>query len=395
MRETDLTALAVFALFLVAILTWKRFIKALPAVIPVAVLGILFGWAETKFFENIDLITLGDKFGSFSASLYVAVPWTDVFSVLANVDALKWILTVSGTVALISILETLITAQLADKVTKTQSSSRKELFGLALANIGAGAMGGLPATGVFIRTGANIKAGATHKTSAALAAAFTAVIALMILPLFIYLPMAVIAALLVNTALGLIETHKFVEFYHREKQSFWIAILVLLVTVFEDAGIAVVVGAVVALLLFADRISHGYFDVLFNYKDGTRKDVRRARTIELEKDGQYAFVTYSIAGSLGYIDATRHAENLRILAQAPNVPIVILRLKHLFSADYEAEEMLVDAVRTFQEKGKRVYLTSMTSELEVRLCSFDVIAKLKEAGNVCPKVEDAIRLINA
>lgn len=394
-HQTDMASLAVFALFLIAILTWKKYIKKLPAVIPVAIIGIIFGWVESKFVPSIDLITLGDKFGSFKASLAISVPWTHIGEIFANVEAMKWILGVAGTVALISILETLITAQIADKVTKTQSSSRKELFGLALANIGSGFMGGLPATGVFIRTGANIKAGATHKTSSGLAAIFTALIAMLILPLFIYLPMPVIAALLVNTALGLIETHKFVEFYHREKQSFVIAILVLGITVFEDAGIAVVVGAIVALLFFADRVSHGYFDIVFNFKDGSKKEVRKARILQLPHDMEYTFVTYSIAGSLGYIDSTRHATNLRTIAHSKSIPAVVIRLRNLFSVDFEAEEMIVEAIEKLTAAGKKVFLTSVAPDILESLKTFEVVKKLDQEGRICAKSEEAMKLIRS
>jgi len=393
--ETNLQALAVFGIFLAAILVWKKYIKALPAVIPVSIAGILFGWFESNFLPAIDLITLGDKFGSFKAALAVSLPWGQATALLADLESIKWVIGVAGTVALISILETLITAQIADKVTKTQSSSRKELFGLGLANIGSGIMGGLPATGVFIRTGANIKAGATHKTSSGLAAAFTAMIALIVLPLFIYIPMTVIAALLVNTALGLIETHKFVEFYRREKQSFFIAMLVLGITVFEDAGIAVVIGAVVALLFFADRISHGYFDIVFNYADGSKKEVKKSRILIIPSDEVYTFVTYSIAGSLGYLDSTRHAANLRLLAQSKNIPAVIIRLRNLFSLDYEAEEMLVESIAKLRENGKQVYVSSVSDEIKEGLLAFDPIRALKEEGRITLKSEEAIKLIRA
>jgi SulP family sulfate permease len=393
MGETDMQALAVFTVFLVAILVWKKYIKLLPAVIPVAVVGIVFGWFESNFLGNIDLITLGDKFGSFKAALAVSVPWQQAPALFANVEALKWIIGVGGTVALISILETLITAQIADKVTKTQSSSRKELFGLGLANLGSGMMGGLPATGVFIRTGANIKAGATHKTSSGLAAIFTAIIAIVVLPLFIYIPMAVIAALLVNTALGLIETHKFVEFYNREKQSFFVALLVLGITVFEDAGIAVIIGAVVALLFFADRVSHGYFDIVFNYTDGSKKEIKKGRMLQIPHNEEYTFVTYSIAGSLGYLDSTRHATNLRTIAQSKNIGAVIIRLRNLFSMDFEAEEMLVESIAKLKESGKQVYIASMSDDIKEGLLSFASIAELMNEGKITSKSEDAIKLI--
>ncbi len=391
--DTSIAAVSVFAAFLVFILVWKRFIKKLPAVIPAAALGIVFGYITESFFPGTGLITLGDKFGSFAATLVLPVAWDSIPLLFAGSDALGWLFATAGTVALISVLETLITAQIGDKITKTQSSTRKELLGLGLANLGSGAMGGLPATGVFIRTGANIKAGATHKVSAILAAVFTAGIALIILPFFIYIPMAVIAAILVNTALGLIETHKFVEFWKREKLSFAIAILVLAVTVLEDAGLAVVIGAVLSLLFFADNVSHGYFDVVFNYKNGERKDERRAKVLRIPDTEPMAFVTYSIAGFLGYIDAPRHATNFRHLARAKNIPVIIIRLRNLFSIDYEGEDMLVEAIKTLNEHRKSVYLTSCSQDILEGLMKFPEIVKMKEEGRIFVRSEEAIRAI--
>ncbi len=272
-----------FAAFLIFILIWKRSIKILPAVIPASVLGILFGYLEAHYFDH-GIISLGDKFGEFSASLIGMVPWHTLPLLFENLSDLIWMFKVAGIIALIAILETLITARIGDALTKTQSSSSKELFGLALANIGSGVFGGLPATGVFIRTGANIKAGATHRISATITAILTAVIALVALRFFTFIPMAVIAALLVNTALGLIETEKFKEFWTYEKSSFWTAMVVILITIFEDAGVAVVVGALMALFYFADTISHGRFDIIFNFSDGERKDMRGMKNIHIPHD---------------------------------------------------------------------------------------------------------------
>ncbi len=382
----------IFVVFILGILAWKRYVKLVPAVIPAALLGIGVGVLDTVGYIEIGLTTLGDKFGAFSGSLMVLVPWGTFAELVANPEHLRWIMGAAGTIALIAVLETLITAQIADKLTKTQFSSRKELLGLSLANLGSGAMGGLPATGVFIRTGANIKAGATHKTAAIIAAIVTAAIAVVALPFFSYIPMAVIAAILANTALGLIEVHQFKEFWQREKESFFVAMLVLVVTVFEDAGVAVVVGAVVALLLFADRVSRGYFDVMYNFADGTKRDERHAKVLALVPNESYTFVTYSVAGFLGYIDSSRHAANFRTLAQVA-APVVVIRLRNLFSIDYEGEEMLAEGIAGLLAAGKIVYLSSATGVVRERLLQFPVIAGLETQGRLTKKVEDAIALI--
>lgn len=386
--DVHLPSLAVFSAFLVGILVFKRFVKRVPAVIPAAVIGILVGYFADS---ALGLTTLADKFGDFEATLILPVSWAalDIFRESA---ALMWILKVSGIVALIAILETLITAKLGDKLTRTESSSSRELLGLALANIGSGAAGGLPATGVFIRTGANIKAGATHRTSGILTALFSALIALLVLPFFSYLPMPVIAAVLTNTALGLLELHKFKEFYQREMESFGIAILVALITIFHDAGLGVTIGAVTALVLFARKIARGRFDVVWNYSDGTKEDVRSERHILLPKnDKSVRAATYSIAGNLGYIDAERHRLNFKRLAEASNIDNIIIRLRDLFSIDIEGVDALSESVSELQRRGKGVYFASVSPTILDELLVIPAFAELSKTHHFNRKTSDILK----
>lgn len=392
MSETHVNSVIVFAIFLAAILLWKRYLKFLPAVIPVSLAGIVFGYIESQYL-GLGLISLGDKFGSVTGALMLPVAWDALEQIFANKEMLVWIFKISGTIALIAVLETLITAKIADKITKTQSSSRKELLGLALANLGSGAMGGLPATGVFIRTGANIKAGATHKMSATIAAVATAIVALAVLPFFVYIPMVVIAAILVNTALGLIEVEKFKEFYTSEKSSFVIAITVVLITVFEDAGLAVVVGAVMSLFWFTDQISRGRFDAILNFKDGTKSVVRGAKKLDIPSDQSITVLTYSISGLLGYIDSGRHADNFRRIARAGNVENVIIRLRGLLAADFEGQEMLGEAVEELESKGKKVYVSSASEQIMKELKELPHMQHVNSSNRFTARTEDALKII--
>ncbi len=387
-------SLLVFAAFLAGILIWKKQIKKIPAVIPAAVIGILFGYLEASYFP-LEIFSLQDKFGSISATLILPVAWDGLRAIFADHAAFAAVLKVSGIIALIAVLETLITAKLGDKLTKTESSSSRELFGLALSNLGSGAMGGLPTTGVFIRTGANIKAGATHRTSGILAAIFTGIIALLVLPFFSFIPMAVIAAILVNTALGLLETEKFQEYWHHERESFGVAILVALVTIFHDAGLGVAIGAMVALFLFASKVSHGRFDVIWNFTDGTTKEVRSCRTLDIPTDKKLTFVSYSIAGNIGYIDANRHFTNLKKLAGSNGAPAVILRFKNLFSVDFEGAEALVEAIKELKSKNVVVYVSSLSPQLEEELLAFPIFKDLKADGFFTERTSDAIQKIKA
>ncbi len=383
----------VFLAFLIGILVWKKKVKTIPAVIPAAVAGIIFGFLEANYF-GLDIISLFDKFGAITATLMVPVAWAALPQLFSDMTALKTVLGAASLIALISVLETLITAKLGDKLTRSESSSSRELLGLSLSNLGSGVMGGLPTTGVFIRTGANIKAGATHRTSGILAAIFTGAIALVALPFFSYLPMAVIAAILVNTALGLLEVEKFKEYWNYERESFFVAVLVALVTIFHDAGLGVALGALLALLLFARRIAHGSFDVTWNYSDNSFESAHSKQAIVFPAtDKKLTVVTYSIAGTLGYIDATRHLSNLKKLATNPAVPAVIIRLRDLFSIDYEGCEALAEAVHELTTNKKIVAISSASEQIMSELITFPAVAHIKKEGQYYSKTSEAILAI--
>jgi len=68
-------------------------------------------------------------------------------------------------VAFVAVLETLISARIADNLTATRHNSSRECLGMSIGNIVSGFLGGCPCTGVLVRTAVNVSSGATHKMS--------------------------------------------------------------------------------------------------------------------------------------------------------------------------------------------------------------------------------------
>ncbi|OGG62189.1 hypothetical protein A3C87_01195 [Candidatus Kaiserbacteria bacterium RIFCSPHIGHO2_02_FULL_49_34] len=387
-RDVNPYAVGTFVIFLTFILLWKRYIKSIPAVIPAALLGMGFGYIATL--TQLPVTTLLEKFGTLSGTLYLGFDMSALTAIMSSHASIIAYIKVVLLVAAIAILETLITAKVGDKMTRTQCSPRKELFGLALANIGSGFMGGLPATGVFLRTGANIKAGATHRTAAGVSAVATALIAVVALPFFVYLPAAVIAAMLINTAIGLIEMGTFKEYWKRDKQSFGIAILVAVITIVEDPGLAVLAGVMVALLVYVDRVSRGHSRLTYNFKDGTTKEVVVAKGIAVpEKPVDLA--VYSIAGTVSYISAPQHSTNLRKLMRTEHVRAIAVRLRDCYALDLDAVEMLEEIAHEARLAHKKIYFTSVNDEVRAELMKFPTLALLLNKETSFTKTSDLVQ----
>src|SRR5207244_3921522 len=144
------------------------------------------------------------------------------------------------------ILETMVSAKIADTMTKTRYDKRKEMLALGLANIGSGLMGGIPATAALARTSLNIKTGANNRVSATISSISIAIISVILITYFKYIPLPVIAAILVFVAMRMVETKHFARMFAIDKKSFFLSLVVALITVYQDPITGILVGTGVA-----------------------------------------------------------------------------------------------------------------------------------------------------
>ena len=167
--QTDFWTLAIFVIALTFLFIWSRFVKRFPGPIVLSAIGILLGYFTSKGFLGFDLQTIFSRFGEIEVNLFAFPTFSaDLLS--------RDLMIASITIAVIGILESLISAKIADGMTKTKYHRDPEVLGLGLANVASGLFGGLPATAALARTALNVKSGATHKTSAGISSVLIALI---------------------------------------------------------------------------------------------------------------------------------------------------------------------------------------------------------------------------
>lgn len=387
---THIPTLIVFVVFLAFLLLWKKFVKKLPGVIPATVLGVVVGYVLPLVSPTSGIIRLVDKFGNLSPTL-VKIPDITQFGLLfSDGHALGFLIKTALLVTLIAVLETLITAKIGDRMTGDECDPKQELFGLGVANIVSGFFGGLPSTGVFIRTGANIKAGATHKASQLVAAIATAVIALVVMPLFKFIPMAVIAAILFNTAIGLIEVHAFKQYWREERTSFWLAMLVTLITILEDAGVAVIVGAVIGVFVLVHRLSQDMVTVWFNDGGKLIGSRRGKEVVDTNNCPHCDTMVYSIAGFLNYLDIGHHIQNIKGLVESTGSKHLVIRMRDVYQVDLESIEALAPFIKSLEEKGVTVDISSAHDSVLETLNKDPYFKDMAEHGHIFEKTSVAL-----
>lgn len=227
-----------------------RFTKAVPAPL-VAILTVTIFVALT----SATVPTVGDE-GKLPDSLpslfWPDVPW--------NLDTLRIIAPYAVAMALVGLLESLMTAKLVDDITDTHSAKTREAWGQGVSNVITGCFGGMGGCAMIGQTMINVKAsGARTRISTFLAGTFLLILVVGLGDLVGDIPMAALVAVMVMVSVGTFDWHSIhPKTLRRMPRSETVVMLstVVVVVITHNLAIGVVVGVIVAMILFARRVAH-------------------------------------------------------------------------------------------------------------------------------------------
>jgi SulP family sulfate permease len=239
-----LPTLTLAAASLAVLLLVPRWTKRVPGAI-VALLGATL----VSALLHLPVATIGSKFGGIPQGLpHFAFP-------AFRPELIGVLLPSAVTVALLAAIESLLSAVVADSMSRDKHNSNVELVAQGIANLASPLFGGIPATGAIARTATNIRSGAQTPVAGMVHALVLLVILLVAAPLARFIPLATLAAVLFVVAYNMGEWKEIggILKLSRADRSVWLATFAL--TVFADLTVAVEVGMVLAALLYIYRVS--------------------------------------------------------------------------------------------------------------------------------------------
>jgi sulfate permease, SulP family len=160
--------------------------------------------------------------------------------------------------ALVGILESLLTAQLVDDITDTRSDKRREALGQGAANVITGFFGGMGGCAMIGQTMINVKvSGARTRLSTFLAGTFLILLCVVLGDVVALIPMAALVAVMVMVAVGTFDWHSLRTLPRMPRSETAVMLATVVVTVVtHNLAIGVVVGVLTATTLFARRVAH-------------------------------------------------------------------------------------------------------------------------------------------
>ena len=192
---------------------------------------------------HLPVETIGTRFGGLPSGL----PWP-------RLPTVSWALVLQMLPTALSFtllggVESLLSAKIADGMTKRKHRYNMEVLAQGIANVASALFGGISVTGTIARTATNIRAGAVSPVSGILHAIFLLAFVVVAAPLANAIPLAALAGLLIVVCWNMAEKEEFVQLL-----SDWQTATVLLVTfgltLVFDLTIGIIAGCVVAALLF-------------------------------------------------------------------------------------------------------------------------------------------------
>ena len=158
------------------------------------------------------------------------------------------------TIALLGSINSLLTARVADSLTRQSHDPNRELLGVGAANVVVALVGGVPGAGATSCTVANVRAGGRSRVSGVLCATILAALVLGLGRYVDSIPHAVLAGILIKIGFGIIDWRYLSHIHRVPRENVVVLALTLGLSIISDLVIAVAVGLVVAALTGARQV---------------------------------------------------------------------------------------------------------------------------------------------
>lgn len=219
--------------------------KAVPS--PLIAIVVLTGAA---IFLGLDIRTVGDM-GKLPDSL----PMFLLPELPLNLETLRIIFPVSATLAVVGLLESMMTASIVDDLTDTNSNKNRECVGQGIANIATGFLGGMAGCAMIGQSVINVKSGGRGRLSTLAAGVFLLLMVVFIGDWVARIPMAALVAVMIMVSIGTFNWASIRNLRDHPKSSSVVMLATVVVTVgTHDLAKGVLVGVLLSGFFFAHKV---------------------------------------------------------------------------------------------------------------------------------------------
>lgn len=305
---------------------------------------------------GLDIRTVGDM-GELPDTLPIFL-WPDV---PLNLETLMIIFPYSIALAVVGLLESMMTATIIDDLTDTNSDKNRECKGQGVANIGSGLLGGMAGCAMIGQSIINIKSGGRGRLSTLMAGLYLLFMVVVLDEWITQIPMAALVAVMIMVSIGTFSWTSLRDLKTHPLSTNVVMVVTVLVVVFtHNLALGVFVGVLLAALFFANKVAH----FMVTKSELTDNDSKR---------------TYVVLGQIFFASADKFAASFDFKEALDDV---VIDLTHAHFWDITSVSALDKVVIKFRREGTQVELKGMNEATATIVDRFGVHDKPEEIEKI-------------
>lgn len=375
-------ALIVGIASLIIIALWPKINKTIPS----SLIAVIVVSAVVKI-ADLDVATIGSQYKNLSGLPKFSIP-------SVNFDMIRNLLPDAFTIAVLAAIESLLSCVVADGMIGSRHRSNMELVAQGAGNIASGLFGGIPATGAIARTAANIKNGGRTPVAGMVHAVVLLLMLIFLMPYAQLIPMPTIAAILFMVAYNMSGWRNVADTVKKApKSDISVLGITFVLTVVFDLVIAIVVGLVLACLLFMKRMSDVTNIKGWEYVDDYNKITKENEDYDEDKDPDNIklksvpknTLVFEITGPLFFGAADKLTEVVRDTRE----DIIILRMRSVPAMDETAMHTLESVYDICNKNNIELVFSHVNEQPMSVLRKHGYVEKLGE-NHFCKNIDEAL-----
>ena len=338
-NETNLITVVVGLSAMSLILVTKKYLPKFPSALLVSVFGVILIWSTRWDLHGVDIV------GHIPAGL----PDFGLFTVPP--ELIKDMLPFALTLAVIGYVEIIsITKELEEQEEKFSLKPNKELMALGTANLLGSFFQSFPVSASFSRSAVKFQSGAVTGMTAVFSALIVGLTLLFFTSLFFYLPIAVLAGIIMVAVVRLVNIRYAIDLYKTRRDEFFLLLTTCLLTIFVGISEGILIGALFSLLLMVIRTSNPHYAILAKVS-GTNyyKNISRFKT-DAKIDDDILIMRFDAQLFFGNRDYFRKIV-FREIENKQNLKVFILVARGITYIDSSGLSTLGAIIKSLQHKG--------------------------------------------
>lgn len=306
-----------------------------------------------------------------------------------SIETIRELFPSAFTIALLGAIESLLSASVADGVTGDRHRSNTELIAQGAANLVVPIFGGIPVTGAIARTMTNINNGGKTPIAGLIHAVILLLLLLFLGPLMDYIPMAVLAGVLVIVSYNMSGWRSIVGILRGPRADIAVMVVTFALTVLLDLTVAIEIGLLLAMLMFMRRMIESVHikvseDTLHLDLEEQKHHTLQHECIDIPKGVE----VYEIEGPFFFGIANQFEEVVTTVGRTSRVRIV--RMRFVSFMDSTGLHNLTNLVRICKMDRVHLILSGVNKTV---LHTLLVSGLLQELGqeNVLPNIHLALQ----